>query len=103
MSTEKQAGRKMIPPEAGQSARASTGKVVHPVDRHVGGRVRLRRMELGQTQTDLARALGVSFQQIQKYETANDRISASKLWSISEALEVDIGYFFEGMAKGPIL
>ena len=60
-------------------------------------------MELGQTQTDLARAIGVSFQQIQKYETANDRISASKLWNISEALEVDIGYFFEGMAKGPIL
>ena len=93
----------MTPPEGVQSGPASTGKVVHPVDRHVGGRVRLRRMEIGRTQTDLARALGVSFQQIQKYERATDRISASKLWDISEALEVDIGYFFEGIVRRTFL
>jgi len=80
----------------------------HPVDRHVGRRVCERRITLGLTQSDLARALGLTFQQVQKYEKGSNRISSSKLWDIAHYLQVDIEYFFEGLAtasgagdKGP--
>ncbi|MEM1273248.1 MAG: helix-turn-helix transcriptional regulator [Pseudomonadota bacterium] len=69
----------------------------HPVDIHVGKRVRHRRWMVGMTQQQLASKVGIKFQQIQKYETGMNRISASRLWDIASALQVDIGYFFDGM------
>ncbi len=60
----------------------------HPVDRHVGRRVVEKRMALGHTQTDLAKALGLTFQQIQKYEKGANRISASKLWDMARRVQI---------------
>lgn len=73
----------------------------HPVDRHVGAQVARRRMNLRLTQSDLARALGLTFQQIQKYERGANRISASKLWDTARFLDVEVGSFFVGMEAGP--
>ena len=73
----------------------------HPVDRHVGRRVCEKRISLGYNQSDLGRALGLTFQQIQKYEKGANRISASKLFDIARFFKVDIGYFFEGLAVQP--
>ncbi len=72
----------------------------HPVDRHVGRRVCEKRISLGYNQSDLGRALGLTFQQIQKYEKGANRISASKLWDISRFFKVDIAYFFDGLTGG---
>lgn len=69
----------------------------HPVDRHVGRRVCEKRLALGYNQSDLGRALGLTFQQIQKYEKGTNRISASKLWDISRFFKVETSYFFEGL------
>ncbi len=69
------------------------------VDHHVGRRVRDRRNALGMSQEKLADALGISFQQIQKYEVGTNRVAASRLWDIAKALEVDVEYFFEGIQK----
>lgn len=71
----------------------------HPVDVHVGKRVRHRRWMVGMTQQQLAEKVGIKFQQIQKYETGMNRISASRLWDISEALGVPVSFFFEGLAS----
>lgn len=71
----------------------------HPVDVHVGKRIRHHRLSAGMTQQQLAEAVGIRFQQIQKYETAANRVSASRLWDVAEALDVEIGFFFEGLAK----
>jgi transcriptional regulator with XRE-family HTH domain len=71
----------------------------HPVDVHVGKRVRHRRWMVGMTQQQLAERVGIKFQQIQKYETGMNRISASRLWDISEALGVPVSFFFEGLAE----
>lgn len=68
----------------------------HPVDVNVGKRIRHRRWMVGMTQQQLAECVGIKFQQIQKYETGMNRVSASRLWEISEALSVPISYFFEG-------
>ncbi len=73
-----------------------TGKP-HPVDVHVGARVRLRRVLLGMTQTDLGDAIGLTFQQVQKYERGTNRISASRLCELSRVLDVSIEYSFEDM------
>ncbi|MEX2518010.1 MAG: helix-turn-helix transcriptional regulator [Paracoccaceae bacterium] len=70
----------------------------HPVDVHVGMRARQRRWMVGMTQQQLGEKVGIKFQQIQKYETGMNRISASRLWDIAAALEVSISYFFEGLA-----
>ena len=67
------------------------------IDLHLGKRLRRRRRLLGLTQQQLASAVGVRFQQIQKYECGANRISAARLWELSEALEVGIGYFYEGL------
>lgn len=67
------------------------------IDRHVGTRLRLRRSLLGMSQTDLGKKLGVTFQQIQKYERGTNRIGASRLFSVANALEVPISYFYEGL------
>ena len=79
------------------------GKRSGKVDGYVGRRVRERRREIGMSQTKLGNALGISFQQVQKYEVGTDRnrVMASRLWDIAEALEVDVGYFFEGIEKRP--
>jgi len=69
----------------------------HPVDVHVGKRVRHRRWMVGMTQQQLADKVGIKFQQIQKYETGMNRISASRLWDIADALGVAISFFFEGL------
>lgn len=71
----------------------------HPVDVHVGKRIRHRRWTLGVTQQQLAERVGIKFQQIQKYETGMNRVSASRLWDIAGALGVPIAFFFEGMTS----
>src|SRR6185312_1471956 len=68
-----------------------------PIDKHVGGQLRLRRAQIGMTQSDLGSKLGLSFQAVQKYETGENRISASRLYQLSRVLEVAMGYFFEGL------
>jgi transcriptional regulator with XRE-family HTH domain len=68
----------------------------NPVDKHVGNRVRMRRLMLGISQQTLSGALGVSFQQVQKYENGANRIGASRLQRIAEILEVPPAFFFEG-------
>ncbi len=72
----------------------------HPVDAHVGKRIRHRRWMVGMTQQQLADKVGIKFQQIQKYETGMNRVSASRLWDIADALGVSISFFFEGLAEG---
>jgi transcriptional regulator with XRE-family HTH domain len=71
--------------------------MTHPVDVHVGKRIRHRRWLIGMTQQQLAERVGIKFQQIQKYETGANRVSASRLWDISDALEVPVSFFFEGL------
>src|SRR4051812_42266570 len=69
----------------------------NPIDRHVGLRIRMRRKELGVSQEKLADSIGLTFQQVQKYERAANRVSASKLWEMARALNTSIGYFYEGL------
>jgi len=69
----------------------------HKVDVHVGQRIRQRRWLTGMTQQRLAELVGIKFQQIQKYETGANRVSASRLWDIAFALNVDVSHFFEGL------
>lgn len=73
----------------------------HPVDVHVGKRIRQRRWLIGMTQQQLADAVGIKFQQIQKYETGMNRVSASRLWDVARTLGVSIAYFFEDLADSP--
>ena len=68
------------------------------IDVHVGKRVRLRRTLLGMSQEQLGEALDITFQQVQKYERGANRVSASRLWDISQILDVSIGYFFDDMS-----
>jgi transcriptional regulator with XRE-family HTH domain len=74
--------------------------VKNPVDLHIGQRVRHRRWLLGMTQQQLAQAVGIRFQQIQKYESGANRISASRLWDLARALDMPISFFFEGLGEG---
>ena len=71
--------------------------MTHPVDVHVGKRIRHRRWLVGMTQQQLAERVGIKFQQIQKYETGANRVSASRLWDIADALDVAVSFFFEGL------
>ena len=73
--------------------------MANDIDLHLGKRLRRRRRLLGLTQQQLAMAVGVRFQQIQKYECGANRISAARLWQLSEALEVPVSYFFDGLAE----
>jgi len=67
-----------------------------PIDRHVGARIRGRRVGLRISQTKLGQSIGVTFQQIQKYESGTNRVGASNLYKIAKALDVDVAFFFEG-------
>lgn len=69
----------------------------NPIDLHVGMRIRVRRKELGISQERLAESIGLTFQQVQKYERAANRVSASKLYEMARALKTNIGYFYEGL------
>tara|TARA_B100000676_G_C18083445_1_gene853065 strand:+ start:2835 stop:3311 length:477 start_codon:yes stop_codon:yes gene_type:complete len=71
----------------------------NPIDIHVGGRVRLRRTLLGMSQEKLAQALGLTFQQIQKYERGANRIGSSRLFKLSQILDVPVSFFFDDMTK----
>jgi len=76
-------------------------KMPNPVDKHVGSRVRMRRMMLSMSQEKLGELLGLTFQQVQKYEKGTNRISASRLQQISNFLQVPIPFFFEGAPHLP--
>jgi transcriptional regulator with XRE-family HTH domain len=79
-------------------------KAPNPIDKHVGSRVRMRRMMLGMSQEKLGNALGLTFQQVQKYEKGTNRIGASRLQQISQILQVPVSFFFDGApaaAAGP--
>ena len=71
--------------------------LINEVDQHIAQRLQLRRVMLGMTQSDLAKKCGVSFQQIQKYETANNRVPAARLFDLSQALETSVAFFFSGL------
>ncbi|WP_296815118.1 helix-turn-helix transcriptional regulator [Brevundimonas sp.] len=81
------------------SERAEDRRKPHPTDAHVGMRVRMRRKLMGVSQERLAEALDLTFQQVQKYEKGTNRISASKLFEAAKFLDVEIGYFFEGLSR----
>jgi transcriptional regulator with XRE-family HTH domain len=71
--------------------------MTNEIDQHLGKRLRQRRRTLGLTQQQIAEAVGVRFQQIQKYECGANRISAARLWLLAKALEAPVGAFFEGL------
>jgi transcriptional regulator with XRE-family HTH domain len=75
-------------------------KTIDPIDQYVGARIRIQRIELGMSQVTLAQAIGVTFQQVQKYEKGANRISASRLQQIAAALQAPVSFFFENM-PGP--
>jgi transcriptional regulator with XRE-family HTH domain len=77
-------------------------KAPNPVDKHVGSRVRMRRMMLGMSQEKLGDALGLTFQQVQKYEKGTNRIGASRLQQISHILQVPVSFFFDGAPTVPL-
>ena len=71
-------------------------KAPNPVDKYVGSRVRMRRIMLGMSQEKLGEALGLTFQQVQKYEKGTNRVGASRIQQISEILQVPVSFFFDG-------
>jgi transcriptional regulator with XRE-family HTH domain len=75
-------------------------KAPNPVDKYVGSRVRMRRIMLGMSQEKLGEALGLTFQQIQKYEKGTNRVGASRIQQISEILQVPVSFLFEGGPTG---
>src|SRR5512145_1807794 len=81
------------------AGRPKTGKP-NPIDVHVGSRVRLRRTLLGMSQEKLGEAIGLTFQQVQKYERGANRIGSSRLFDLARVLDVPVSYFFEDMAPG---
>ncbi len=70
----------------------------HPVDIHVGKKVRARRKMLGLSQDDLGKSIGVTFQQVQKYERGTNRVGSSRLYELSKVLSVPVGFFFDGFS-----
>ena len=76
-------------------------KSANPIDKHVGNRLRMRRIMLGMSQTNLADGLGLTFQQVQKYEKGTNRLSASKLQQCAGILQVPVEFFFEGVPSIP--
>jgi transcriptional regulator with XRE-family HTH domain len=80
---------------------ANVKRAPNPIDKHVGGRVRMRRMMLGMSQSTLADGLGLTFQQVQKYEKGTNRMGASRLQHISQLLQVPVPFLFEGAPHVP--
>jgi transcriptional regulator with XRE-family HTH domain len=78
-------------------------KAPNPTDKHVGARVRMRRMMLSMSQEKLGDALGLTFQQVQKYEKGTNRIGASRLQQISHILQVPVAFFFEGAPSAQVI
>lgn len=76
-------------------------KAPNPVDKYVGSRVRMRRIMLGMSQEKLGEALGLTFQQVQKYEKGTNRVGASRLQQIADVLQVPVAFMFEGIPTGP--
>ncbi len=87
-------------PTTGSRDRRSKSGGPNPIDVHVGTRLRLRRTLLGMSQEKLGQAIGLTFQQVQKYERGANRIGASRLYDLSRVLEVPVSFFFEEMAPG---
>jgi len=83
------------PADRARTGSSAITKAPNPVDRHVGSRVRMRRMLVGMSQEKLGDSLGITFQQIQKYEKGINRIGASRLQTIAETLGVPVQFFFE--------
>ncbi|HUB94876.1 MAG TPA: helix-turn-helix transcriptional regulator [Stellaceae bacterium] len=75
--------------------------VPHPIDLHVGARIRLRRALLGLSQEKVAAAMGITFQQVQKYERGTNRITARRLYEMALVLDVPVSYFFDDLARDP--
>ena len=74
----------------------------HPVDLHVGARLREQRTSVGMTQENLGRSAGITFQQVQKYEKGSNRISASMMWAFCKTLGIEVSALFEGLTdRGP--
>jgi len=90
--------------DSGRTRGSSRGRTPqgnpNPVDVHVGGRIRLRRTLLGMSQERLGEALGLTFQQVQKYERGTNRVGASRLWDLSRVLDVPVSFFYEDMSEG---
>jgi transcriptional regulator with XRE-family HTH domain len=82
------------------SGRMASKGYPNPIDVHVGSRIRLRRTLLGISQITLAEAVGLTFQQVQKYERGSNRVSSSRLVDLANALDVSVPYFFEEMSAG---
>lgn len=82
------------------SGRMASKGFPNPIDVHVGSRIRLRRTLLGISQMALAEAIGLTFQQVQKYESGANRVSSSRLVDIANALDVEVPYFFQEMVAG---
>jgi transcriptional regulator with XRE-family HTH domain len=80
---------------------AMVKKIANPVDKHVGSRIRMRRLMLGMSQEKLGDGLGLTFQQVQKYEKGTNRVGASRLQHISQLLQVPVPFFFEGAPHLP--
>jgi transcriptional regulator with XRE-family HTH domain len=78
-----------------------TVKQLGDIDRHVGARLRERRILLGMTQKELAKMIGITSQQVQKYETGQDSIAAGRLWAFAAELGVGLNYFFHRVGEGP--
>ena len=89
-----------IPPRRRRRLQTAPTAGPDPVDAHVGGRVKLRRILVGLSQSQLGEAIGLSFQQVQKYERGGNRISASMLYRIAQVLDVPVSFFFDDMADG---
>jgi transcriptional regulator with XRE-family HTH domain len=99
MGNEGMAKKKQLRPRKASGRMASKG-LPNPIDVHVGQRVRVRRTLLGMSQEALADAIGLTFQQVQKYEKGSNRVSSSRLLDIANVLDVSVSYFFEEMASG---
>ena len=82
------------------SGRMASKGFPNPIDVHVGSRIRLRRTLLGMSQERLAEAIGLTFQQVQKYERGANRVGSSRLFDLARVLDVPVAYFFEDLAPG---
>src|SRR3954449_2455760 len=101
MAIKNAPGRRSKSSPAIVAPRVSMTKAPNPTDKHVGSRVRMQRMMLGMSQEKLGDALGLTFQQVQKYEKGTNRIGASRLQHICRILQVPVSFFFEGAPEIP--